>query len=317
MVLSPLTGERQIELLEKIKVDDLAVAWLESFKIDVSHELTGFNTIGFYRCLKSKLRFFYPARVGSDTFYEALQARLPWYYLEEKPEYEFARNFISVKDEVLEVGCGRGEFAKKISARSYLGLELSRRAQEMAAVDGIQVVVQPAEDHCIEREQCYDVVCAFQVLEHVAEPATFIKACLRCLKAGGLLVYSVPNADSYLAYCTNVVLGMPPHHLTWWVEASFRYIASVFGLEIVAVECERLAEMHVRSYAIVLAREALIHYFDAGRQRRLIDHSFYFKILNKLAFYLSRPIAEVLLKDPRLRPAGHSITVVLRKPLRS
>src|SRR5262249_52685274 len=149
---------------------------------------------------------------------------------------------ISGGDEVLEVGCGRGKFAQKIATASYLGLELSREAQEMAAADGIRVILEPVETHCLQSEQRYDVVCAFQVLEHVANPVAFIDACIRCLKVGGLLIYSVPNVDSYLAYCTNVVLGMPPHHVTWWIEPTLKYAAQRFGMDVLVIERERLAD---------------------------------------------------------------------------
>jgi 2-polyprenyl-3-methyl-5-hydroxy-6-metoxy-1,4-benzoquinol methylase len=313
-VLSPLTGDGEVELLEQIDVADLKAPWLDSFAVDVSSEFSGFDTVGFYRCLKSGLRFFHPAIVGSESFYEGLQRQISWYYAEDKPEYDFARGFISSKDQVLEVGCGRGTFAEKIAARSYLGLELSSKAQEMAAAKGVRVIIQPIEAHCLQWEQQYDVVCAFQVLEHVAAPAAFVEACIRCLKSGGLLIYSVPNFDSYLAYCTNVALGMPPHHVTCWIESALRYVASRFGMDILAVERERLADIHVGDYAAVLARETFLRRLGFQKQRTLINRSLYFKMLNKLAVRLSRPLAGLLLEDVHLRPIGHSITVVLRKP---
>jgi SAM-dependent methyltransferase len=310
-VLSPLTGSADVELLDEVNVVDLKAMWFDTFGVDVADEFSGVDALGLYRCPESGLQFFHPPIVGSESFYEALQ-RLPWYYLEEKPEYEFARGFISRGYDVLEVGCGRGEFAKKIVARSYVGLELSRKAQEMAAAAGIRVIIEPVETHCSLREQRYDVVCAFQVLEHVANPLVFIESCIRCLKSGGLLIYSVPNADSYIAY-VNSVLGMPPHHVTSWVEPALKYVASRFGMDIVAMDRERLADVHVADCAAVLTRELLVRCLGAKKPRRLIDGSRYFKILNKLAIHCSRPLAKVLLEADRLRPIGHSITVVLRK----
>jgi len=314
-VVSPLTGHGNVELLDEINVTDLRALYSDSFGVDVSDEFSGVDTIGLYQCLKSGLRFFHPAITGSESFYEALQ-RQSWYYLEAKPEYDFARGFISESDGVLEVGCGRGQFAKKITAKTYLGLEFSSKAQDMAAADGIRVVIQPVETHCLQYEQHYDVVCAFQVLEHVAKPTAFIDACIRCLKPGGLLIYSVPNADSYLAYSTNSVLNMPPHHVTWWIESAFRYVASHFGMDIREIDRERLADVHVSQYAAVLSRETLLHCLGTKKQKRLINRSLYFKIVNKLAVLLSQPLAKVL-DDVQLLPIGHSITVVLRKPVAS
>jgi len=314
-VVSPLTGNGDVELLEEINVADLRALYSDSFGVDVSDEFSGVDSVGLYRCLKSGLRFFHPAVTGSESFYEALQ-RQSWYYLGAKPEYDFARGFVSESDDVLEVGCGRGEFAKKIAARSYLGLEFSSKAQDMAAADGIPVITRQVETHCLQYEQHYDVVCAFQVLEHVASPTAFINACIRCLRPGGLLIYSVPNADSYLAYSTNSVLNMPPHHVTWWMESAFRYVAARFGMDIREIDRERLADVHVGQYAAVLSRETLLHCLGAERQRTLINRSLYFKIVNKLSVLLSQPLARVL-EDVHLLPIGHSITVVLRKPVAS
>jgi len=313
-VVSPLNGNDEVELLEEIDVSDLKAVWFDSFAVDVSDEFSGIDTVGFYRCLNSGLRFFHPAIVGSESFYETLQHQ-PWYYLGEKAEYQFARGFISQRDKVLEIGCGRGEFAKKIAAKSYLGLELSSNAQKMAAADGISVIIQPVETHCLQCEQRYDVVCAFQVLEHVANPTAFIEACISCLRSGGLLILSVPNLDSYWTHSTNAVLGMPPHHVTWWIESALKHVASRFGMDIVATERERLADIHVGGYATVLVREALQRRLRLKKERKLINNSLYFKLLNKLAVNLSGSLAEFLLQDVHLRPVGHSITVVLRKPV--
>jgi SAM-dependent methyltransferase len=313
-VVSPLTGDRDVELLESIEVADLRALYSNYFGVEVSKEFSGVESIGLYRCLKSGLGFFHPAVTGSESFYEILQ-RQPWYYLESKAEYDFARGFISHADSVLEVGCGRGEFAKKIVAKRYVGLELSRRARELAAADGIPVITQPVEKHSLEHEQHYEVVCAFQVLEHVTNPTAFIGACNRCLKPGGLLIYSVPNADTYLLYDTNCVLNMPPHHNTWWREATFRYIASSFGMDIHAVEHERLADIHVGQYATILTREVLLRWLGMKKRRRIVNRSLSFKVMNRLAILLSKPFAKVLLEDSHLRPIGHSLTVVLRKPV--
>ena len=54
---------------------------------------------------------------------------LEWYYMDEKDEYDYAKNFIKESDLVLEIGCGKGAFAQKISTKKYVGLEFSRKAK--------------------------------------------------------------------------------------------------------------------------------------------------------------------------------------------
>jgi len=86
-------------------------------------------------------------------------------------------------------------------------------------------------------------------------------------------------------------------------------------MDVVAMERERLANVHVGGYAAVLVREALLRRLRVKNERKLIDNSLCFKVLNKLAVNLSRSLAEFLLEDVHLRPVGQSITMVLHKPV--
>ena len=72
-----------------------------------------------------------PGIVGDEKFYNALQ-KFQWYYQEEKSEFKFAKEFIKPNDKVLDIGCGKGAFAKLITCKEYVGLDLSSKASEMA-----------------------------------------------------------------------------------------------------------------------------------------------------------------------------------------
>lgn len=76
---------------------------------------------------------------------------------------------------------------------------------------------------------------AFQVLEHMADPAGFLAAALACLRSGGLLALGVPAADSYVTEIADMVLNAPPHHLTWWTADALRQVAGQYGLTDVEV----------------------------------------------------------------------------------
>lgn len=311
-VASPITRRGDLELQEEIRVADIVSAYRRYLSIDVSEEFRESPIVSLYRCRESGLRFFYPVVAGSEAFYEKLQ-RNPWYYLETKPEYDFARQFIADHECVLEVGCGSGNFGRTLRGKNYLGLEFSEKAQRMASANGLRVLKASVEEFSLTHEESYDVVCAFQVLEHVPDAGAFIDACIACLRPGGLLIYSVPNLDSYLARVGNGVLNMPPHHTAWWTESVFRRVAALYRLEIVEIHFERLADMHVPEYAALLARETLLSMLGgANGKRRLIDLSLRARILNRAANYVSKPLRTVL-ADVNLRPVGHSITAVLRK----
>ncbi|HZC27706.1 MAG TPA: class I SAM-dependent methyltransferase [Actinopolymorphaceae bacterium] len=100
---------------------------------------------------------------------------------------------------VLEVGCGQGGFGVRLAQRyRYLGLEPDRASFEVARArfaatatargaevrNGDLSVVGPAET--------FDVVCAFEVLEHIEHDAKAVAEWADRLRPGGWLILSTP-----------------------------------------------------------------------------------------------------------------------------
>jgi SAM-dependent methyltransferase len=78
----------------------------------------------------------------------------------------------------------------------------------------------------------FDVACSFQVLEHIADPRAFLLESLACVRGGGFLIVSVPNANGYMRYASDL-LDAPPHHVTRWPRRSLRHLATLFDLELI------------------------------------------------------------------------------------
>jgi O-antigen/teichoic acid export membrane protein/SAM-dependent methyltransferase len=98
---------------------------------------------------------------------------------------------------LLEVGCATGEFCAlaATAGAAVVGIDLSTDAIEVARrrYPGLDlragtVTEAPAGP--------YDLVCAFEVIEHVLSPREFFAVAARLLKPGGLLVLSTPNLAS-------------------------------------------------------------------------------------------------------------------------
>jgi SAM-dependent methyltransferase len=143
-----------VELLDEINVADLRALYSDSFSV-AAQEFSGVHSAGLYRCLESGLRFFHPVITGSESFYEALQHQ-SWYYLEAKPEYDFARGFISENDSILEVGCGRGEFAKKIAAKATCGWNSAPKLRTWRQRKAFASSLNPSRPIGLEYERHYD-----------------------------------------------------------------------------------------------------------------------------------------------------------------
>jgi 2-polyprenyl-3-methyl-5-hydroxy-6-metoxy-1,4-benzoquinol methylase len=309
-IVCPLSGSSNVTLIEQINASDLIKMYNQALQADISKEFGDVKQIGYYHCIDSDLRFFYPMVTGSEKFYEHLQKN-PWYYIDDKAEYSYANNFIKESDLVLEIGCGRGAFSQKISTKKYVGLEFSLKAKEIAFSKGIIIENESIESHSVAHPAKYDVVCAFQVLEHISEIRSFIESSIKALKPGGLLIYSLPSADSFLSLITNNFFNMPPHHVSFWSDKSLKHIAEIFGMKIVNIEHEKLAEWDKVSWASSIILESLRNWL--GFQSGLLDMSLKYKVLEKISLLTGEILAKGLI-NPKVLPQGHSVNVVYQKP---
>lgn len=306
----PLCGGLSVIYVETIKANDLMKEYKRSMDLDVSLEFGTLKEFEYNRCIKCDLHYYSPAILGSESFYEQLQKNY-WYYLDNKQEYSIGNRYIGSGDSVLEVGCGKGAFAKLIKTDNYVGLELSRNAQTMAEEKGIHVINESLETHAATHGGHYDVVCSFQVLEHVKDPGSFINVCIECLKPGGILILSVPSDDSFLSIAENLILNMPPHHLTRWSDKSLMWVLDKHGLEYIALEHETLADIHVGWYSNEMVKAVIKKMFRISPQ--LLNISFTNRLFDRLCTLISSSYAK-LLTCKALRPDGHSVTLVARKP---
>lgn len=101
--------------------------------------------------------------------------------------------------QVLEVGPGRGAWAARLARRyRYVGVETDPESvavtSERVAAFGGQVVNGVADD--LDPDRLFDLVCAFEVIEHVEDDAAVLASWVRRLRPGGRLLLSTPaHAD--------------------------------------------------------------------------------------------------------------------------
>ena len=310
-VVCPLSGSSDVILVERIRAANLVKLYARTLKIDVASEFDHYTEVGYYHCNESDLRFFFPAVVGSAAFYGQLQ-HYDWYYLQDKNEYEYASQYVKPSDWVLDIGCGKGDFRQRIPTQRYVGLEMNQAAIVEGIEKGIQILNESVQQHSQRNAEKYDVVCAFQVLEHVSDVHAFVGAAALCVRPGGLLVLSVPSYDSFGRYATNFSLDLPPHHVSRWSDKALRNIANIFSLAVVEIWHESLQILHKQFYAQTIASHAL---------RSILGHRYLnvnLSLKNKLIAMAGGCLGNLFAKGltgPELRPRGISVTGVFRKPL--
>ena len=96
---------------------------------------------------------------------------------------------------VLEVGCGQGGFGARLSAgRDYLGVDSdtdSARTARLRLAGAGEVRTGRVED-VVEPGRTFDLVCAFEVLEHLEDDVAALRRWVEYVRPGGWLLLSTP-----------------------------------------------------------------------------------------------------------------------------
>ena len=104
---------------------------------------------------------------------------------------------------VLDVGCGGGILAESMAQRgaNVSGIDMGETPLEVARLhlleSGVDVDYKriPAEQLAEEQPESFDIVTCMEMLEHVPDPSSIIKACAKLAKPGGHLFFSTLNRN--------------------------------------------------------------------------------------------------------------------------
>ncbi|MHC5018764.1 MAG: class I SAM-dependent methyltransferase, partial [Planctomycetota bacterium] len=118
---------------------------------------------------------------------------------------------------VLDVGCGFGFFLDAMRGAGYTPVGLEVGAPGLAECRRLELDVRPSllEEAGLEPAS-FDVVTAFYVIEHVYDPAAFVRDCARLLRPGGLLLLRWPHSTPLVRLTrgfTDLKLYDLPSHL--------------------------------------------------------------------------------------------------------
>ncbi|MEK7849981.1 MAG: class I SAM-dependent methyltransferase [Candidatus Omnitrophota bacterium] len=111
--------------------------------------------------------------------------------------YEFARPYVKGAV-VLDIGCGarKGPLLLSQNAKEVVGSDISKEAVSYCnrkwRAPNIKYLVSDALDLPFG-DSVFDVVLAFEVLEHIGQQAQLLKEVRRILKKDGLFILSTPN----------------------------------------------------------------------------------------------------------------------------
>jgi len=198
-----------------------------------------------HECSSCQLQFWFPLKIlpefYRDSDHEAYEQRHMGKSSLHARHILFLNRFAkkSAGRKLLDVGCADGSFllaAKELGFEVW-GLDLDSRSIEAARARGLENVISMTleEFSATHPEQKFDVLTAFEVLEHQDDPNLFIDQIQMLLRKGGAFVGSVPDRDRPLAERTRVTsMGdFPPHHFLWFSQSVLRdYLTNRGFLEV-------------------------------------------------------------------------------------
>ena len=216
------------------------------------------SEIDIVKCNQCELIFLNPQptldeieKIYSDDYF------LQWYTSEKKREFSknFFRNLfyknnllysISQKMNkpdcrILDIGCGMGfflEVAREWRCKVF-GVEISRYAtkhcRENLNLDVHHGTLETA-DFPIEY---FDVITAFDVIEHLKKLSDFLSLVNKILKKDGVFIILVPNYDSIVFQLDRIIHGIKktslpnvPEHLTYFTMDSLKRLLQKHGFRV-------------------------------------------------------------------------------------
>jgi 2-polyprenyl-3-methyl-5-hydroxy-6-metoxy-1,4-benzoquinol methylase len=159
---------------------------------------------------------------------------------------------------IFDMGCGAGYFLEEAAAAGWEphGSTVGALSVEMCRAKGLAVVDAADADTALP-DAYFDVATAFEVVEHLADPAAEAKLLARVVRPGGLLYCTTPNFNSL----SRRMLGPRwrvidyPEHLIYFTAKTLKTWLAPFGFRPIRVESTGLSPGELRR-ALRTGREA-------------------------------------------------------------
>lgn len=104
---------------------------------------------------------------------------------------------------VLDIGCGGGILSESmaVTGAQVMGIDLADKALKVAGLHAlesglsVEYRLMAAEQLAAEQAATFDVVCCMEMLEHVPDPASVVRAAATLVRPGGWVFFSTINRN--------------------------------------------------------------------------------------------------------------------------
>lgn len=188
---------------------------------------------------------------------------------------------------LLDIGTGIGQFlhyAKKYY--SVEGTEISESAIKIAK-ERYNVNLKKGQINDIDlKNNTFDIITLFHVLEHVPNPLEVIKICKSLLNKNGMIVIAVPNEiDSFQAYIKRFLARLPISNFKKFGRTAIRKIQLDGSLEEIHLSHFTMSTLKnaLETIGYTIKEVSLDPYFTLSGPKKLIYYMYY-----KLLTYVNK-----------------------------
>ena len=228
----PLCESKQYIIAKDYSIQSLIERWTKQYSFVPFADCYKDKILERRICTNCGMNFYNYTIPDTAEFYEKL-GKLHNLYAKNKWDYDEAVKIVKKykPQSLMDIGCGYGYFLEKIknAVPNIAGSEFNPAAINVCKSKNIKLYTTNLR----EVPEKFDLITAFQVLEHVKDTKDFIENCLNLLNDNGHLLFVTPNPDGELIKYNPGILELPPHHCCDISKEAYEFIAKTYNLEII------------------------------------------------------------------------------------
>jgi 2-polyprenyl-3-methyl-5-hydroxy-6-metoxy-1,4-benzoquinol methylase len=150
--------------------------------------------------------------------------------------YDSIKDYINFDSQIMDLGCGLGEFTKYLADLGYrnvIGVDPSKNNIEQAKEKGINCIQSDSfsTDPCFTGK--FDMIIFIHVFEHILDMDIALENVKKMLKPEGVIYIEVPDAAKYCDIDFQPYYFFTYEHVTHYTLNTLLNIAQTFGLKLI------------------------------------------------------------------------------------